>query len=57
MDRNKKKTAPEPKVQEQYVVNVSIDGSKLQNINCLIEQLNKEIQSFKEAINVTYRNS
>lgn len=54
---NKKKTAPEQKVQEQYVANISIDSAKLKKIDSLINQLREEIESFSDAIKVTYRNS
>lgn len=57
MNKNQKETAPEQEVQEQYVANISIDGAKLKKIDSLINQLREEIESFSDAIKVTYRNS
>lgn len=54
---NKKETAQGPKAQEQYVVNVSIDSAKLDRINLLIIELQKELESLPDAIKVTYPNS
>ena len=55
--KKKNKTAQEPKAQEQYVVNVSIDDAKLDRINSLITELQKELESLPDAIKVTYPNS
>lgn len=57
MKKNRKKTAQEPKVQEQLVANISIDNAKLIKINTLITKLNKELKSLPESIKVTYQNS
>lgn len=54
---NKKETAQELKVQEQYVANVSIDSAKLDRINSLITELQKELESLPDAIKVTCQNS
>lgn len=56
-NKSKRETAPEQKVQEQYVANISIDSAKLKKIDSLINQLREEIESFSDAIKVTYRNS
>lgn len=57
MKKNRKKTAQEPKVQEQLVANISIDNAKLIKINTLITKLNKELKSLPESIKVTCQNS